>query len=49
MYKRYKAPDGQPLYSLSVSVVQAGVICTSFLLTKQLEIGDWKTNHDRMS
>ena len=26
----------------SVSVMQAGVTCTSFLLTTQLESGDWK-------
>ena len=37
--------DGAPflsLYVLSVIVMQAGVTCTSFLLTTQLESGDWR-------
>ena len=28
--------------SISVCVMQAGVTCTSFLLTTQLESGDWR-------
>ena len=33
---------------MSVSVTQAGVTCTSFLLTTQLESVDWRKikNHD---
>ena len=30
------------LYVLSAIVMQAGVTCTSFLLTTQLESGDWR-------